>query len=73
MVARSAFKRVLHGVGRAVKTVLMKEAHDCLGAGRNRSIPIDSNTELLERDDARVSVFDSGYVLGDGVGESAGF
>lgn len=36
---------------------------------RNDSILIDINGELFRRQDAKVSVFDSGFVLGDGVWE----
>lgn len=36
---------------------------------RNASIRIDVNGTLYPRDEARVSVFDSGFVLGDGVWE----
>ncbi len=36
---------------------------------RNQSILIDVNGELFPRDEAKVSVFDSGFVLGDGVWE----
>jgi branched-chain amino acid aminotransferase len=36
---------------------------------RNQSILIDINGELFARDEARVSVFDSGFILGDGVWE----
>ena len=36
---------------------------------RNDKILIDINGELYPRDEAKVSVFDSGYVLGDGVWE----
>ncbi len=36
---------------------------------RNQSILIDVNGELFARDEAKVSVFDSGFVLGDGVWE----
>ena len=36
---------------------------------RNRNILIDINGELYPRDEAKVSVFDSGFVLGDGVWE----
>ncbi|HEX7035929.1 MAG TPA: aminotransferase class IV [Pseudomonadales bacterium] len=36
---------------------------------RNRDILIDVNGELFPRDEAKVSVFDSGFVLGDGVWE----
>ena len=36
---------------------------------RNASIKIDINGTLFPRDEAKVSVFDSGFVLGDGVWE----
>ncbi|MCK5748050.1 MAG: aminotransferase class IV, partial [Oricola sp.] len=36
---------------------------------RNETIKIDINGELKPRAEATVSVFDSGYVLGDGVWE----
>src|SRR5918998_4437943 len=36
---------------------------------RNRDILISVNGELVPRDEAVVSVFDSGFVLGDGVWE----
>lgn len=36
---------------------------------RNEAILIDVNGALFARDDAKVSVFDSGFVLGDGVWE----
>ena len=36
---------------------------------RNDNILIDINGELFPRNEAKVSVFDSGYVLGDGVWE----
>ncbi len=36
---------------------------------RNASIKIDVNGELFPREEAKVSVFDSGFVLGDGVWE----
>lgn len=36
---------------------------------RNHAIKIDVNGELFAREDAKVSVFDAGYVLGDGVWE----
>jgi branched-chain amino acid aminotransferase len=36
---------------------------------RNLGIRIDINGELFSREEARVSVFDSGFVLGDGVWE----
>ena len=36
---------------------------------RNRTIKININGELFNRDDAKVSVFDSAFMLGDGVWE----
>lgn len=36
---------------------------------RNSAIKIDINGELFPRDEAKISVFDSGFVLGDGVWE----
>ncbi len=47
----------------------MKGTHDFHEDVRNASILIDINGELFPRDQARVSVFDSGFVLGDGVWE----
>jgi branched-chain amino acid aminotransferase len=47
----------------------MKGTHEYQDDPRNASILIDINGELFARDEARVSVFDSGFVLGDGVWE----
>ncbi len=44
-------------------------SHDFVPDPRNESILIDINGELFPRDQARVSVFDSGFMLGDGVWE----
>jgi branched-chain amino acid aminotransferase len=44
-------------------------AHDFADDPRNRSILVNVNGELLPRDRAVVSVFDAGFVLGDGVWE----
>ena len=43
--------------------------HEYRDDPRNASIQIDINGECFARDQARVSVFDSGFVLGDGVWE----
>jgi branched-chain amino acid aminotransferase len=43
--------------------------HDYLTDPRNANILISVNGELKKRDEAVVSVFDSGYILGDGVWE----
>ena len=37
---------------------------------RNESVLISVNGELFERNEAKVSVFDAGFLLGDGVWES---
>ncbi len=47
----------------------MKGTHDYKDDPRNASILIDINGELFARNEAKVSVFDSGFVLGDGVWE----
>lgn len=47
----------------------MKGTHEYQDDPRNASILIDINGELFPRDQAKVSVFDSGFVLGDGVWE----
>ena len=41
--------------------------HDYEDDPRNADIQININGELFHRDKAMVSVFDSGYILGDGV------
>lgn len=43
--------------------------HDYTADPRNADILISVNGELKHRDEATVSVFDSGYILGDGVWE----
>jgi branched-chain amino acid aminotransferase len=43
--------------------------HDHQVDPRNEQIKININGELFRREDAKVSVFDSGYILGDGVWE----
>ncbi|TNE63501.1 MAG: aminotransferase class IV [Alphaproteobacteria bacterium] len=43
--------------------------HDYVDDPRNRDILININGLLHKREDAKVSVFDSGYILGDGVWE----
>ena len=41
--------------------------HDHQIDPRNENIKININGELFRREDAKVSVFDSGYILGDGI------
>jgi branched-chain amino acid aminotransferase len=43
--------------------------HDHQADPRNEHIKININGELFRREEARVSVFDSGFILGDGVWE----
>lgn len=47
----------------------MKGTHEYKDDPRNASILIDINGDLFARDEAKVSVFDSGFILGDGVWE----
>ncbi len=47
--------------------------HDYLDDPRNADIQININGELFHRDEAKVSVFDSGYILGDGIWEGLRF
>lgn len=47
----------------------MTSTHDYEDDPRNASILIDVNGELKPREQATVSVFDSGFILGDGVWE----
>ncbi len=48
---------------------MAKGTHDYLDDPRNATILISINGEMFPRDKAVVSVFDSGFVLGDGVWE----
>ena len=48
---------------------MAKGTHDYQVDPRNEAILININGELFKRDEAKVSVFDSGYILGDGVWE----
>jgi len=47
--------------------------HDYLDDPRNADILIDINGTLYHRDEAKISVFDSGFMLGDGVWEGIRF
>ncbi|HEY1774354.1 MAG TPA: aminotransferase class IV [Gammaproteobacteria bacterium] len=48
---------------------MAKGTHDYAVDPRNATIQVSINGELFPRDQAKVSVFDSGYILGDGVWE----
>lgn len=43
--------------------------HDALPDERNADVKIYMNGDLVHRDEAKISVFDSGYLVGDGVWE----
>src|SRR5687768_11380094 len=43
--------------------------HNAVHDERNENILISVNGELFPRDEAKISVFDSGYLVGDGVWE----
>ena len=44
-------------------------SHSYISNSKNKNIYININGELLHRDKAKISVFDSGFLLGDGVWE----
>ena len=48
---------------------MAKGTHSYLEDHRNKNIKIYVNGEILSREDASISVFDSGFLLGDGVWE----
>lgn len=48
---------------------MAKGTHDSTQDPRNADILININGDLIRRDEATVSVFDSGFVLGDGIWE----
>ncbi|MFY0651293.1 MAG: aminotransferase class IV [Cyclobacteriaceae bacterium] len=47
--------------------------HNAVDNPRNENIKILVNGELLARQDAKISVFDSGYLVGDGIWEALRF
>ena len=49
---------------------MAKGTHHAIADQRNQEIKIFINGELLPRADAKISVFDSGYLVGDGVWEA---
>jgi len=48
---------------------MIEGTHNAIDDPRNQDIKIYVNGELLPRKDAKISVFDSGYLVGDGVWE----
>lgn len=49
---------------------MLHGTHNALPDERNKNILIYVNGELLPRKDAKISVFDSGYLVGDGIWEA---
>ena len=47
--------------------------HNAIEDSRNNNIFISINDQLFPRDEAKISVFDSGYLVGDGVWEALRF
>lgn len=41
--------------------------HNAISDDRNKNIQISINGEFFKRDEAKISVFDSGYLVGDGI------
>ena len=48
---------------------MTKGTHSYIEDTRNESILININGQLFPRQEAKISVFDSGFLLGDGVWE----
>ena len=48
---------------------MAKGTHESLPDERNKDVQVYINGEFFHRDDAKISVFDSGYLVGDGVWE----
>mgnify|MGYP000226663882 CR=1 FL=1 len=44
--------------------------HNAIEDSRNKDIKIYINGEYFSREDAKISVFDSGYLVGDGIWEA---
>jgi branched-chain amino acid aminotransferase len=51
------------------RLLIMRGTHDALPDERNKDVQIYINGEFFHRDEAKISVFDSGYLVGDGVWE----
>ena len=49
---------------------MVKGTHNAIEDVRNKDIKIFINGDLLHRDQAKISVYDSGYLVGDGVWEA---
>ena len=53
----------------SMKTMQSHSTHDAVEDERNKDIRIYVNGEIVHRDDAKVSVYDAGFLLGDGMWE----
>jgi len=49
---------------------MVSGTHNAVDDPRNKDIKIFINGEILAREDAKISVFDSGYLVGDGIWEA---
>ena len=49
---------------------MVKGTHHAVEDERNKNIKISINSEFYPREEAKISVFDSGYLVGDGVWEA---
>jgi len=49
---------------------MIQGTHNAVADPRNKDVKIFINGELFHRDDAKISVFDSGYLVGDGIWEA---
>lgn len=49
---------------------MISGTHNAVEDPRNKDIKIFINGELLPRTEAKISVFDSGYLVGDGIWEA---
>lgn len=49
---------------------MIQGTHNAIADPRNKNIKVFINGALLPREDAKISVFDSGYLVGDGVWEA---
>ncbi len=49
---------------------MIQGTHNAVEDPRNKDVKIFINGDLFAREDAKISVFDSGYLVGDGVWEA---
>ena len=56
-------------VSQEVREEMRRGTHEAVADARNEAVHIYINGEFYPRDEAKISVFDSGYLVGDGVWE----